>query len=911
MRVPALAALATLAAACSTPDHLERLASARGLSLRDLADLQAQRGLTDDEFATLPPEVLTRTLRRIREPRPDHPAEAQEHRLLSLRDEHGRIPHNADLTAKAQMDALAIEGISGGFDSTRWADLGPGNIGGRVRGFAVHPITPNTMFVGSVAGGIWKSTDAGASWAPVDDLMTNLSITTIAFQPGDPSVLYASTGEGFRNSDAVRGAGVFRSTDGGSTWSQLASTNTPDFYYVTRLAISPDGSTILISTRTGIHRSTDAGATWARVHGSPNAFCLDVRFHPTKSNVAVAHIGDNFGGTYLATVAFTTDAGATWTNANGIATTGVMSTRIELAWHKGWTGAGNGCVYALKETNSTLYRSVDGGANWTQISTATILGSQGWYDNALWVDPGDRDANPANDVLVAGGIDLWRSTNGGSSWTKISQWSSWPNSAHADHHVIVEHPNYDGVANRTVYFGNDGGIWRTDNVHTVTLTNGWVNLNRSLRITQFYGASRNQAAGIMIGGTQDNGTLRRTEASGQNGWTTMFGGDGGFCASNATNGNYHYGEYVYLQIHRSSNGGTSSSYVHSGISDAGSAANFIAPFVLDPNDQNTLLAGGRSLWRSTNAIATPVSWAAIKPSVSSNISAIAVQPGNAATIWVGHNNGDVYRTVNGTSPIPAWTKMDDGTPALPGRMVLRITLDPADANHVFVCFGGYNSDNLWESTNGGMTWASKPGMPAVPVRDLELHPARGSYLYAATEVGLVVSEDGGATWSSSAAPAHASIDEMFWQDGELYLVTHGRGIFRQRPYGLANAVSRGTPCTFQGGIAALRLVAPAPVLGSRATFRCSSGPAGGTAFLLLSAVPAAPTEISPGCYLQLDLGPMVTLPGIVLDPTGAGSVPLDLPDTPALVGNRLMAQLAAVSGVTLQLSNGQELTLGY
>lgn len=875
--------------------------------------LLAESGMTAAELAALPTDLVTRTLRGIREPEPDEPAGADEFRLQSLRSEDGTIPHNADLIAKQQVAGLAPLGISGGFDSTRWTDLGPGNIGGRIRAIAIHPTNPSTMFVGSVAGGIWRSTDAGASWASVDDLMTNLSITTIAFQPGNPAILYASTGEGFRNGDAVRGAGVMKSTDGGTTWSQLPATNTSDFYYTSRLSISPDGSTILIATRSGIWRSTNAGASFTRVHGSASAFCLDVKFHPTNSAVAIAFIGDTFSGTPTSTVAYTADGGATWNNAAGIATTGSTTTRIELAWHKGWTGAGNGCCYGLKDSSSTLYRSVDGGATWTQVSTASILGTQGWYDDCLWVDPSDADANPADDVLVAGGIDQWRSTNGGATWTRISRWQSWPSSAHADQHVIVEHPQFDGTTNRTVFFGNDGGIWRTDNVYTVSSTSGWVNLNNSLRITQFYGGSRNQAAGILIGGTQDNGTLRRVEASGQNGWTTMFGGDGGFCASSAANSSYHWGEYVYLQIHRSTNGGSSSSYAYSGITDAGSGstANFIAPFVLDPNNQNTMLAGGSSLWRSTNVTAgTPV-WAAIKPATSSVISAIAVAEGNADLIYVGHNNGDVYKTTNGTNASPTWTKVDDNPGPIPGRKVMHVRLDPDDSNRVFVCLGGYATDNLWESTNGGVTWASKPGLPSAPVRDVAVHPSRSRYVYAGTEVGFLASEDGGSTWSGTATPARASIEEMFWQGGELYLVTHARGIWRQRPYGLGTSISRGVPCTFNGPVVGPSLAATEPILGARMQFTLSAATPGAAAVAYLSGVPVAPIPISPGCFLQLDPTSMVAFGGTTIGAGGSGSVPLDLPNARVLVGGRLSTQAATVALPTVQLSNGQELTLGY
>src|SRR5262249_5133795 len=152
-----------------------------------------------------------------------------------------------------------------------------------------------------------------------------------------------------------------------------------------------------------------------------NTICQDVKFHATNPGVAIASLGDP--GTNTSTVIYSTDGGQTWALSTGIATTTSSSYRIELAWHKGWSGAGNGCAYAMKDGGSgasTLWRSVDGGASWTLVNTSSILGSQGWYDNALWVDPSDTDANPANDRVIAGGIDLYRSSDGGSTFTKIS-----------------------------------------------------------------------------------------------------------------------------------------------------------------------------------------------------------------------------------------------------------------------------------------------------------------------------------------------------------------------------------------------------------------------------------------------------------------------------------------------------------
>ena len=170
------------------------------------------------------------------------------------------------------------------------------------------------------------------------------------------------------------------------------------------------------------------------------------------------------------------------------------------------------------------------------------------------------------------------------------------------------------VQSDTVSLGNDGGVYRANNVYTVSLTSGWQELNNNLGITQFYGGAGNTNSGVIVGGTQDNGDLRYTTSGGTEGWNTWSGGDGGYSAADRTDQNYFYGEYVYLQLHRSTNGAVSGSDIDAGLTDAGTNANFIAPFILDPNTPTTLLGGGASLWRTTNAKASPPAWTSIKAS---------------------------------------------------------------------------------------------------------------------------------------------------------------------------------------------------------------------------------------------------------------------------------------------------------
>jgi len=732
---------------------------------------------------------------------------AAEFRAQSLRDEQGRIPTNALANAvrqKLQMRAsspawpgTAASGSTGrprprnaGLDPAAWTWLGPGNIGGRIRAILVHPVTPEVMWVGGVGGGVWKSLDAGASWFPLDDFMANLAVACLVLDPTNPDVLYAGTGEGFSNADALRGAGIFKSLDGGMTWGQLPATATASFYFVNRLAIAPDDPLVLLAaTGTGIWRSTDGGVSWSQRYST--APILDLAFDPTDSTKAIAS-GSTFskpGGAF-----YSVDGGVTWAAASGLPTAG----RVEVAY----APSNPSVVYASVNNNQgEVYLSIDGGATYAQQSTGYhYLSGQGWYDNAIWVDP--TDAN----VLVVGGLDLWRSTNGGLTLAQISQWFSAPASAHADQHCIVAHPAFDGLNNRTVYFANDGGLYRATDVYTVAPTSGWTELNNNLGITEFYGGAGNAGSGVIIGGSQDNGTLRYSPANGPNGWTSMFGGDGGFCAADPTNPSYFYGEYIYLQIHRSSDGGQSSHYISGGIGDAGvpggggdpdgegpngdpdSSANFIAPFILDPNSANTLLAGGSNLWRSLNAKASSPAWTNIKPGANGSfISAVAVAPGSSDIIWVGHNNGNVYSTSNGTAANPTWTRLDRGAPGLPSRACTRLTIDPADADRVYATFGGYSAGNVYGTTNGGLTWQNLAGgLPAAPVHSLVIAPFNRNYLYVGTEVGVFGSADAGATWSpGNEGAANVAVDELFWLGSDLVAATHGRGMFKIQLSGAA------------------------------------------------------------------------------------------------------------------------------
>ena len=711
--------------------------------------------------------------------------------LLREVSDTGVITADGLMTGKRQADVLRsrTQGRAAGVNNLSWTSIGPGNVGGRIRAMVIDPVNPLIMYVGGVTGGMWKTTNGGASWFALSDFMANLAIHSLVMDPVDRTILYAGTGEEFR------GAGVFKSTDSGATWAQIASTANSDFYYVRRMVIArPAGvSTLIVATDTGLFVSTNAGVSWTkRITGS----LMDVEVDPNnQSNLSASGYGS---------LAYSTNGGTSWTISTPFGGTG----RVELAYATSTSGT----IYASVNNNDgELWKSTNGGVAWTKKIAASL--AQGDYDNTIWVDPANANA------VVWGGVDLYKTSDGGTTKTQYSEWWRWPLSPHADNHLIVAHPSFNGTTNKTIFVANDGGVWKAADYSTATTTSGWQELNNSLGITQFYAGVGSAAVGRITGGTQDNGTQEFNKLTGSEAWRMTTSGDGGFSAADDT---YWYGEYIYLQglcratwdgsctnINGSRNvydAGTGWTTVWKGapyeISDAkNKTANFIAPFILDPNNTSTMIAGGRSVWRTANVRepltnTTGPTWKAIKPAVAcadayacyiTNISALAVQPSNSAVIYVG-TNGDgsatyqskLYKTTNATATTPTWTLIDTG---LPDRTITRIVVDPTTTTTVYAVFGGYESGNVWRSTNGGTSWAIRDGsaslnLPDVPVYSMAIHPTNSNWLYVGTALGVFTSEDAGVTWqASNDGPVNTAVYDLQWMGSKLIAATHGRGMF--------------------------------------------------------------------------------------------------------------------------------------
>ena len=743
-------------------------------------------------------------------------------------DEFGRTPTSTDiLRAESDRKALSRTGRTGagvgeqarslaaGISTSSWTALGPGNVGGRLRAVLIDPRDANRILVGAATGGIWLSTNGGQSFSAIADFLGNIVIGTMAFDPVNPNTIYVGTGESFTG---YQGVGVFKSTDRGVTWNHLGSTSTDtgvnpsglDWWYVNRIAVSPANPDIILAgtttgTSTGgitangkVYRSTNGGASWSKVADFQG---LDVKFDPNDANNAI--VGSDNGYVY-----YSNDAGASWTQSMQIVSTPVgrgtpKSARIELDYAK----TAPGTVYASVDNNADanadkergqVWKSLDGGANWAMLAEPKHLNEQGDYNNAIWVSPVD------DKHVIVGGLDLYQSFDGGGVFVRISTWQQAGPGAvqpHADHHVIVHAPNYS-AGNPVVYFGNDGGLYRSTNVFVAdaNANSSWQNLNNNLGATQFYGgAGKRAAGGKIIGGTQDNGALMLSQGTN---WERTAGGDGGFAAVDPIDDTTIYGEYVYASVHRKVGQnfreyicsgitealkGTGSTQPYCGLTNAETAkANFIAPFLVDPNNRDRMLVGANSLWMSGNIRSPVPSWRVIKAPIviggasSFYINAIAVYERDSNVIWVGHNSpGQIWKTTNGLSVSPTWTQVGDGI--LPSGTVSRVTIDQDNPNRAWVTYTGFTTGRIWQTTDGGTTWQNiHSNLPRVSLHDIKRHPTQINWLYVAAANGVYTSENGGQSWSTvNDGPGGVRVRELFWYDpSTLVAVTFGRGMFR-------------------------------------------------------------------------------------------------------------------------------------
>lgn len=652
---------------------------------------------------------------------------------------------------------------------------------GRVRAMLVDAAdaTKKTVWIGGVAGGLWKTTDitvAAPTWTIVNDYLTNMAIADIVQQPGNPNVMYFCTGEGYFNIDWIAGNGVFKSTDHGVTWTQLSSTAG---WSANRILVDAAGN-IYVGTATtvafsgiGVQRSADGGLTWSTITPTGSSTRIaDMELSSSGRLHITTGLNNQTTGMYRYTDNPATVTSGTWTaSATAFPYPSGANCRVEL-------GCNGNVLYALPSNTSaqvaTIYKSTDGGANWAATGSQPTAGwasGQAWYALAVDIDPSD----PTNSCIV-GGLDTWKTTNGGVTWTQISTWvGTTPVNqyVHADVQKIVW---FD--AGNKLLFASDGGIFYSSDKGTTIRDR-----NTGLRIKQFYScAIHPSTTNYFIAGAQDNGNHKFTNA-GLSSTEEFIGGDGTFTAIDQDQPQFQFAAYVFNIYRKSTNGGTTWTTVNW----SGSAGQFINPWDYD-NTGNRIYgcwtAGNYFRWddpTTGSASAVSVNVPAFNAAL---VSSVTVSPYTANQVYFGTVAGRVVKVTSANSATPTATNITGAS--MPVNANVSCVNTGTDDNNLIACFSNYGVASVWVSSDGGTNWTSLDNngvnLPDMPVRWCMFYPGDNTRAILATETGIWETDliNGTSTvWVANTGFPTVRTDMLKYRsvDGTLAAATHGRGLW--------------------------------------------------------------------------------------------------------------------------------------
>ena len=641
--------------------------------------------------------------------------------------------------------------------STNWTSVNPsgmkylvtgGNfISGRTNSIAFHPTDPLTFYIASAGGGVWKTTDGGTTFQALTDNLPSLACGALAVDPVNPSVVYLGTGELNYSLDSYYGAGVFKSTDAGASWTKIATSGAVGSY-ISQIAINPlNTNTLYLSGSVGVFKSTNAGVSWASTSSGNNANCIIV--NPLNPLILYT----TTGGYSADLVKKSTDGGGSWSTITSGLPASIARTQLAISSDTTalYASVANPSGYALLG----LYESTNGGGSWTLKSSTNYLGGQGWYDNAITVKP----SSPS--TVIAGGLDIYSSTTSGTSLTKRTDWTSTSstNFSHSDIHFL----GYNGSV---LYCGSDGGVYKSTNDGVA-----WTDLNATLSTLQYQSADYDPTAVLRLyGGTQDNN--KETSTDGGTTWNQVTTGDGGYTVVDPVHTNYVYGQYVQGSLQRSSNSGATYTEIHPSSSTGGL---FYNPYAMAPGSDSTIVYGQSDLWKTTS-VQTALSssgWSQIATTgvVGGDVSSIAIGATSTRNIYAGTSNGRILATTdNGAT----WATTA-GFPYVSG-----LAVDITNDNVCYAGFSGFSSGvHVYKTTNGGATWSNVTGnFPNIPVLCIVLRTTAPRTLFLGTDLGVYKSTDDGSTWASfnNGMPTLAVFDMKYKEGTQILLAaTHGRG----------------------------------------------------------------------------------------------------------------------------------------
>jgi photosystem II stability/assembly factor-like uncharacterized protein len=694
----------------------------------------------------------------------------------------GEIPR--EHWRRAQTQAAALKGAAAARAAT-WTQRGPTNIGSRMTDIAVHPLNGDIVYAGAAEGGVLRSVDAGQTWTPLFDDQPVLAIGAVAIDPNNPDVIYAGTGEVNPGGGSVAygGAGLFRSNNQGDSWEFVGL---PDSGSIGRIRIDPtDSNRIFVAVmgflwennpERGVYRTTDGGTTWERVlHVNSQTGCVDLIMRPDDPDVLYAAMWErlrqpeyyDYGGPNCA-VYRTINGGDTWDLVGGgLPTPSADGGRIGVSLCASDPDVMH-VIYADRIGYfDGLYRSTDGGFTWSRTndgSLSSAFASFGWWFGNVRTHPVDAD------MIYVLGLEFYRSTTGGASYQNAS------GIMHVDHHGLDFGPG----PNPVMYNGNDGGVYRSTNGGSV-----WTKLYDQ-PVTQAYriALDANNANALYLG-AQDNGT-NRTLTGATDDWDMIYGGDGFQPLVHPNDSMRIWAQYQYGSLAYSGDGGDSWSSATGGIGGS-DRKNWNSPLIQNPTSADRRFLGTNKVYRSTG----DTTWTAISPDltggphagnsgqVNGTLTTLAVSALNANVIWAGSDDGYVHVTTDAGSN---WT---DVSAALPERWVTSVRTDPFSPDTAYVTISGFRwaepLPHVFRTTDLGANWQAIAGnLPEAPVNDFLADPDHPDRYFVATDVGVYETANGGSSWSALGAGLPNVVVTSLALDQpnqELFAGTYGRSVF--------------------------------------------------------------------------------------------------------------------------------------
>lgn len=705
----------------------------------------------------------------------DNPGLAAEYEYAITKNPFtNKVPYHKRYEAMEQTRQILNQRSAIG--GVEWTERGPKNVSGRTRTIMFDPNFESNqkVWTGGISGGLWYNSDVenNGEWQAVNDFWENISVSCLAFDPSNTQNFYAGTGEGWTYS-SVRGAGIWQSSNAGTSWSRLESTDNENFYYVQSIKVSSTGR-VFASTNSGLYYSDNAGTSWTQ---AIEGFFGDIEL--TSDGTLYAAKGRRM---MEGTVYKSTNNGDSWTD---LMITTDYTERTELAS----SPSNPDVIYAVSSIDrdiSWFKKSIDAGANWIDISIPMYLDQQtcsesssdftrgqAWYDLIMKVNPEDED------MVYVGGIDWHKTTNGGSSWDAVSYWTGGcTDYVHADQHEMAFFPGDNSKA----LVGCDGGIYFINNM--VSGFNSELHVNNNYNVTQFYGCAMENvsASNYMLAGAQDNGTQRFTQA-GFGTTSQATGGDGGLCFIDQDDSQIQITSYVYNNWRLSTNGGQNFEYYPN--TNNGS---FINPAAYD-SETNILYASSSpdSLFVS-DVINDGASgnYLAIENGIGdARISAVKISQYSENVIFIGTNLGQIYRITNANTN-PTATNLNVNLPLYSN--VSSIDLGESE-DKILLTSSNYGVASVWQTTNGGSNWTNiEYNLPDMPIRGCLYNPGNTNQILLATETGVWSINDISTEteWvPSNSGLANVRCDQLIYRNSDkmVAVATYGRGLFTSDIFG--------------------------------------------------------------------------------------------------------------------------------